>query len=221
MVKFVKYYHIKKNICYIEHSKLFKYANDYFFICKGNIIPENFMQFISKKDDKIYTWLQNKKLKAAKNKYGKIFFIWVRTQNNDFVNNRDFTFWNYLFTNKNVYLSNENLNSEAVFYTFDYIYAFKNQEFVKTEPFNKKHLHKAYIYAKNCKRMVVAKSLKSDDQKGFLVYLPSEIFFLNSDFSAESERLIINALKQEYKNVKDTFMIELQFYNIENAICVD
>lgn len=220
VIKFIKYYQIKEDIYYAEHSFLFKYANDYFLISKGNIDVKEFIKFIKKKDVKLYNLFKNKGLNLLKEENGKLFFTWERSQKNDFISNSDFTFWKYFFTRKNVYLWNENLNSEALFYTSDYVYEFKNQGFEKTIPFDKKFLYRAYAYAKNCKK-VMAKAGNSDSQRGFLVYLSGEIFFIDSDFSSESETLIINSLKQQYENKKDTFMIDLQFFNTENALCVD
>ena len=218
IVKYIEFLDVQFNVIYIENSLLYKNYNDLYTSQGGNPSYETFLKVMQKKDNRIYHLLKEGKLRLQKDDKENVTFIWFRTNEGETVRNSDLTFFKYLFFKKNIFI---NFNFKEYFdYKENIIYKPNENSFIATDPLNTNKIQLQYANKINCKP---CKIFVEDyfAQHTYLLIQANNIKFINSTFSNYSKEIIYQTFKDMYKNNKDTFLINLCYYNIEDLECLD
>ncbi|GIM50954.1 hypothetical protein [Capnocytophaga stomatis] len=216
IILFGLYLKQKEDIYYAENSLLYQYCQDYYYANNGNFSYEKFLKIIENKDKKLYSFLKEKKCSFALDKG----FIFVRSKKSkSLIKNSDYTFFKFLFSNNNILI--EEINYK--FYDINSIYRYENNIFVKRKKFDIDILTKKYADFINCKKIkyIGEDDLYNEKSKSIKIVInQGKITFFHSEFDKESEAIIRKALEETYRS-KDTIMVNLRFYNIKEAKCLD
>ena len=212
---FWRYFQIKEEIYYVEtESLLYKYYYDYYYAHNKTFSLDNFLIIVSQKDSRLYKLLKDNKIVYYQDKEG---FAYKRYQfSNNFVYSNDFTFFKFLFSTVSIGIDNLGILSK-IDYEPEVIYQYKNHSFIEKEIFNKYTLRNEYAALLNCPKNKV---IGNENTKALVLIQPQKVSFIKSEFDKESEAVIRKTLEETYRS-KDTIMINLRFYNIKEAKCLD
>lgn len=221
-MKFLKSMSNILNILYVQNSPLNVFYNDFYIANNLNPSDEIFIETLRNKDQKLYHFFKDRMLILEKNEKGKKNFVWKSSS--EFKKNiklSDFleqSFLKILFFNENILI--EFNNDRILGYQENTIYKYDNHSFIKKSTFDRYRIQLKYAEKMNCKphKIFVEDSFK---QSIYILIQSGNIHLVKSDFSSDSQKIIKDLFQDIYKREKDTFLINLHFYNIEDAICLE
>lgn len=210
---FWKYFQIKKDIYYVEtESLLYRYYDDYHYAHNQQVQYDKFVASVAAKDNKLYKLLKEQKIVLFPEG-----FAYVRTPKfHTFIGSDEFNFSKFLFSRANIGIDKLAVN-QYIDYEIQTIYEYKNHRFIEKGIFNKYMLRDEYADFLNCRKNKV---MGNENAKALVVINPKEVSFIKSEFDKESEIIIKKILRETYSG-NDTIMINLMFYNIKEAKCLD
>lgn len=207
------------DILYIQQGQLNKYYNDFYIAHHLKPSDDIFFEKLQQKDAKLYQLFKEGKLCLEKNQNGGKDFVYKTSKDHKKIPLSELlqqSFFKILFFNQNILIE---FNEMIVSYEENTIYQYKNHSFVKTLPFDRHKIRIKYAEKINCP----AYKIFAEDtfkQSAYVLIQSGEVNLIHSNFNANSEAIITELFQEIYQKEKDTFFINLYFYNKEDAICL-